>query len=167
MTPIRIILGLGIGLALAGACACEQPSDPVPLVCEVEVEDCECASVGCPCSTVGTCNEGTCNEASGICVLVDDGMVFVPAGSFWMGCCEQRQEWTSDGYEVGVGYGALPAENPTGIETESGRVFRGGGYQSLELAQGGYILRTSRRGHGRISWTALTLDYGVRCAQQR
>ena len=289
------------------------------------VEGCACASVGCPCSTEGACNEGTCNEASNTCVLVEKGMVFVPAGPFWMGCreghdtdeitgpcpeeelpyrqvtldaywidqlevskseyrecmeagacttpylwdqeffegpldevvvvpgpdnfpaasiswtqardycewvgkrlpteaewekaargvdgrryawgnehptCElanvggvcddhpeyktltpvgffpagaspygaldmtgNAEEWTNDGIEDDVGYGGLPTENPTGIESENGRVFRGGGYMSAVLAYGGYINRTSRRGHGLISWTALTLDFGFRCAK--
>ena len=325
MTDHQKIIVLGLALGLTGAWACGSDA-PTPLVCSTVVEGCTCASIGCPCSTEGMCNEGTCNEASNTCVLVEEGMVFVPAGPFWMGCreyhdtgkgtgpcpeeelpyrqvtldaywidelevskgeyracmdagacttpylwdrehyegpwnegtfvpgpdsypaasiswtqardycewvgkrlpteaewekaargvswrryawgneaptcelanfsnsgCDHDQdykplkpvgffpagaspygaldmtgnvkEWTNDGIEDGVGYGDLPSENPTGIESENGRVFRGGGYQSAELAQGGYILRTARRGHGLISWTALTLDYGIRCAK--
>jgi formylglycine-generating enzyme required for sulfatase activity len=74
------------------------------------------------------------------------------------------KEWTADGFDEGVGYHDLPTENPTGVESEIGRAFRGGGYQSPALALGGYVLRTSIRGAGRLTWTNLTLEYGVRCA---
>jgi formylglycine-generating enzyme required for sulfatase activity len=75
------------------------------------------------------------------------------------------KEWTNDGMETGIGYESLPAENPTGIESENGRAFRGGGWQTAILAAGGYVLRRSRRGLGLISGTALTLDHGFRCAR--
>ena len=75
------------------------------------------------------------------------------------------KEWTNDGIEIGVGYEGLPTENHTGITSDNGRAFRGGGYQSPILAAGGYVLRTSLRGYGQISWTVLTLDHGFRCAK--
>jgi formylglycine-generating enzyme required for sulfatase activity len=93
---------------------------------------------------------------------------FFPAGVSVYGALDMTgnvKEWTNDGMQDGVGYENLPAENPTGVEADNLRVFRGGGYQSAPLANGGYILRTSRRGRGQISWTVLTLDYGIRCAK--
>jgi formylglycine-generating enzyme required for sulfatase activity len=305
---------------------CSTP--PPELVCSIVIDGCECGALGCPCADGGGCAKGTCDEHSDTCVLISEKMVYVPAGSFWMGCrdghdtdeitgpCPESQlpyrevsldaywidrfevskgeyracmdagvctkpylwdsehyegpwgegdfvagpdsfpaasiscsqassyctwvgkrlpteaewekaargadgrkypwgneepicihanynagggvcesdveyptlypcgsfpagtspygaldmagnvkEWTNDGIEIGVGYEGLPAENPTGIESNNGRAFRGGGYQSPILANGGYVLRTSLRGYGQISWTALSLDYGIRCAK--
>ncbi|MFV8755818.1 formylglycine-generating enzyme family protein [Nannocystaceae bacterium ST9] len=312
---------------VSGTLACLAPPAR-PLVCSSVVEGCSCGGIGCPCADDGRCDEGSCNEDSDTCVLEAEGMVYVPAGAFWMGCregfdtdevtgpcpidelpyrqvtldaywidqlevgkgeyracmdagvctvpylwdqehyegpvgegmfvagpesfpaasiswtqasdycewvgkrlpteaewekaarggdgrkypwgsevptCEDANygtvgesceyevqyitltprglfpagsspfgaqdmagnvnEWTTDGMETGIGYGSLPTENPTGIESDNGRALRGGGYQSAILAAGGYVLRTSLRRHGLISWTALTLDHGFRCAK--
>jgi formylglycine-generating enzyme required for sulfatase activity len=93
---------------------------------------------------------------------------FFPAGVSVYGAADMAgnvKEWTNDGMQFGVGYEGLPAENPKGVESENLRAFRGGGYHSVILAAGGYILRTSLRGWGAISWTALDLYYGVRCVK--
>jgi formylglycine-generating enzyme required for sulfatase activity len=93
---------------------------------------------------------------------------FFPAGSSVYGAMDMAgnvKEWTNDGMQLGVGYEDLSAENPTGVKSDNGRAFRGGGYQSAILAAGGYVLRTSRRGYGLISWTAISLEYGFRCAK--
>jgi len=74
------------------------------------------------------------------------------------------KEWTADGFDWGTGYHGLPDENPTGTSSDNGRAFRGGGYQSPVMATGGYVTRASIRGSGSASWSALTLEYGVRCA---
>jgi formylglycine-generating enzyme required for sulfatase activity len=74
------------------------------------------------------------------------------------------KEWTVDAFDWGTGYHALPDENPLGTSSGNSRAFRGGGYQSPVMAAGGYVTRTSIRGRGSESWSALTTEYGVRCA---
>jgi formylglycine-generating enzyme required for sulfatase activity len=109
---------------------------------------------------------GVCSESEEYPLLSPAG--FFPAGVSVYGALDMAgnvKEWTNDGMQDDVGYEGLPAENPTGVEAENLRVFRGGGYQSASLAAGGYVLRASRRGRGQISWTDLTLDYGIRCAK--
>ena len=68
-----------LGLSL-GACHDPQPAEPI---CD---DACSCHSIGCPCASAGQCDEGSCSPNSGTCIQLDGGMVFVPAGQFWMGC---------------------------------------------------------------------------------
>jgi formylglycine-generating enzyme required for sulfatase activity len=328
MVMRQLVVALAVGCSACAAPSSSDSGDDAGIVCSTVIEGCECGALGCSCADSGACNEGTCNEHSGTCVQIADEMVYVPQGSFWMGCregqdvdestdpcpvdelpyrqvtldaywidqlevskgqyracmdagvctepdkwdgehyegplwegtwvpgtetfpaasiswsqasaycawvskrlpteaewekaargtdgrkypwgndtptcdranyasdvgvCPQSEEypllspvgsfpagtsvygaldmtgnvkeWTNDGMQLGVGYEGLPAENPTGVESEKWRAFRGGGYQSHIRAAGGYVLRTSLRGWGLMSWTNLTLDYGIRCAK--
>lgn len=58
-----------------------------PEVCETAAT-CACGTLGCPCGPGFTCSEGACNTHTRTCTQVEDGMVRVPAGPFWMGCRE-------------------------------------------------------------------------------
>jgi formylglycine-generating enzyme required for sulfatase activity len=120
-----------------------------------------------------TCNLANYSTGVGVCSQSEEYPTLSPVGYFSAGVsvygaldmAGNVKEWTSDGMQDGVGYEGLPVENPTGVESENLRAFRGGSFQSAILANGGYILRTSLRGRGQISWTVLTLDHGFRCAK--
>ena len=60
---------------------------PVP-DCDPGAGPCPCGTIGCPCATGGACDQGACDPFSRTCILVEDGMVFVPGGPFFMGCRE-------------------------------------------------------------------------------
>lgn len=119
------------------------------------------------------CDDANYASGVGVCPQSEEYPVLAPVGSFPAGTsvyggldmAGNVLEWTSDGMEYGIGYESLPTENPKGIESENGRAYRGGGNQSPILAAGGYVLRTSLRGRGQISWTVLTIDHGFRCAK--
>lgn len=76
------LFGLYFLVVDAGAIAC-QDSPNIKPTCD---DECSCRSLGCPCGPMGQCDEGTCSTNSGTCVFLEDGMVLVPAGEFWMGC---------------------------------------------------------------------------------
>jgi formylglycine-generating enzyme required for sulfatase activity len=120
-----------------------------------------------------TCNDANYATGVGVCPQSEEYPILSPVGFFPAGVsvygaldmAGNVTEWTNDGMQDGIGYESLPAENPTGVESENLRAFRGGSYQAPILANGGYVLRTSLRGRGQISWTVLTLEYGIRCAE--
>jgi formylglycine-generating enzyme required for sulfatase activity len=121
-----------------------------------------------------TCDRANYGTDVGVCPEQQDEYPFLtPVGFFpadvsvygALDMAGNVNEWTNDGMQLGVGYEGLPAENPTGVESDNLRAFRGGNFHSAILAAGGYILRTSLRGWGQISWTQLDLYYGFRCAK--
>ncbi|MBN2500842.1 MAG: SUMF1/EgtB/PvdO family nonheme iron enzyme [Anaerolineales bacterium] len=71
------------------------------------------------------------------------------AGNAW--------EWVADLYAVDY-YADSPSENPTGPETGQSGVVRGGG----EFDYYWYDVRTTARGHSRVTWRDFNL--GFRCA---
>ena len=73
-------------------------------------------------------------------------------------------EWVRDRYQLGVGYAALPDEDPVDSADGELHVIRGGGYQAANFAAGGYTLRSSMRRAGGAG-EALTLEFGFRCAK--
>jgi formylglycine-generating enzyme required for sulfatase activity len=73
------------------------------------------------------------------------------AGSVW--------EWVNDWYGSDY-YGASPASNPTGPATGTGRVLRGGSWDSVDLA-----LRAAKRGYDNPDSWFYTV--GFRCARSQ
>ena len=93
-----------------------------------------------------------------------DGYVFTaPEGSFRVnpfGLCDMHGnvwEWCADYYDPDY-YDTSPAVDPQGPSTGSHRVFRGGGYNSLQIPS-----RCAYRGHAPADFKDL-LPFGFRIA---
>ena len=82
---------------------------PIP-DCDPGTGPCPCGTIGCPCATGGACDQGTCDPFSRTCILVEDGMVFVPGGPFFMGCLEGQD---ADDYTGPCPQDALPFREVT------------------------------------------------------